>query len=100
MDDDYAVPVMTPAQVRAARSKLGQMWALGRPASPTELALELGLGGQDPGLVVVRWENGKSQPSGPCSRLLQALLAGYRPSRLPHQPRALTRLPGRSQGGV
>jgi hypothetical protein len=97
--NETLIPVMTAAQVRAALTQLGHMWRLGRAAYPEEVAHELGLGGPDPGRMVERWVSGSSQPSGPCSRLLQALLAGYRPSELPEAPAASRRLPGPRSAG-
>lgn len=90
------IPAMSPQQVRRARQKLGEMWGLGRAATPEELAAELGLGGADPGGTILKWERGASTPSGPCSRLLQALLAGFRPTALPNQPKGRGRVSGRS----
>lgn len=90
--DPDVILIMSADQVRAARKQLGQMWGLGRPLSPDELAFELGLGGEAPGKIVVRWERGQSDPSGPCSRLIQALLAGFRPTQLPNQPKRSKRL--------
>lgn len=94
--DELLIPAMSPQQVRAARKVLGRMWGLGRPATPLELAAELGLGGRDPGGTILKWERGAATPSGPVSRLLQALLAGFRPSALPNQPQGRGRLSGRS----
>jgi DNA-binding transcriptional regulator YiaG len=100
MDDgeDNTVYVMSAAQVRDARKRLGRMWGLGRSLSPDELARELGLGGSQAGRMVSRWEQGYSKPTGPCSRLMQALLAGYRPSQDGYAPEVAVRLPGPSSG--
>jgi hypothetical protein len=91
MGDSCDILIMSPAQVRDARRRLGQLWGLDRPATPEELAHELGLGGREPGAIISKWERGLSSPSGPCSRLLQALLAGFRPSQLGDQPELVKR---------
>jgi DNA-binding transcriptional regulator YiaG len=68
---------MSATQVREARTRLGYLWGLNRGATPSELAEALGLGGRDPGGIILKWERDVSRPSGPCSRLLQALLEGF-----------------------
>jgi DNA-binding transcriptional regulator YiaG len=90
---DATIRIMSPRQVRAARVRLGQMWGLGRALTPDELARELGMGGREPGNKVQHWETGSIQPSGPVSRLLQALLAGFRPSLDGEQPELEAPLP-------
>ncbi len=69
---------MTPAEIRAARAKLGKMWGLSRPLYMSELGRALGLQGRDPGHQVKRWEAGYPI-SGPVTVAIEAMLAGYRP---------------------
>jgi DNA-binding transcriptional regulator YiaG len=98
--DDEVIWIMSAEQVRAARTRLGYMWGMNRAATPYELARALGLGGGDPGLMVVKWEAGKSRPSGPVSRLLQALLDGFRRQHGGEDaPEVAVRLPARVNGG-
>lgn len=70
---------MTPAQLRDARDRLGDMWGLGRPLKCSELARALGLSGRDPGQSVIDYERGKTPISGPIDRLVRVYLNGALP---------------------
>lgn len=69
---------MTGKDIRAARSKLGELWGLDRPLHASELARALRLRGRDPGATVLSWESG-APVSGPVSVAIEAMLAGFRP---------------------
>ena len=70
---------MRPEAVREARSRLGDLWGLGRPLRASELARALRLKGRDPGQTVLRWESGKAPVSGPASVAIEMMLAGATP---------------------
>lgn len=70
---------MTPAELKAARATLGEMWGLGRPLRMAEMGRALRLQGRDPGATIRDWERGHSPISGPASVAVQAMLAGFRP---------------------
>ena len=63
---------MTPAEIRAARERLG--------LTQVQLASVMGLRG---GPTVSEWEAGKRNPSGQSARLIHAYLSGYRPDDWP-----------------
>ena len=69
---------MTGHDIRAARGTLGELWGLGRPSTPLELARALRLRGRDPGATVLAWESG-TPISGPVSVAIEMMLAGARP---------------------
>jgi hypothetical protein len=69
---------MTGDELHAARAKLGELWGLGRPLSPNELAHALRLGKNGGGRILVM-ERGERPVSGPMSVAIEAMLAGFRP---------------------
>ena len=68
---------MTPAELRAARATLGQMWGLNRHLKMAELGRVLRLQGRDPGASVRDWERGHTPISGPVSLVIEAYLSGW-----------------------
>jgi len=70
---------MTGRDVFEARATLGQMWGLGRPLGPNELAHALNLSPKTGGSTVLAWESGARPISGPATVAIAAMLAGYRP---------------------
>jgi hypothetical protein len=72
---------MTPADIRAARVTLGQMWGLGRPLHMSEMGRALRYKDRDPGRMLnlcVKHPD-RHQVSGPASVAIEAMLAGFRP---------------------
>lgn len=70
---------MTGDELRAARSRLGELWGLGRPLKMAELGRVLGLGGRDPGANVRDYERGTTRISGPLALAVDLMLDGARP---------------------
>jgi len=70
---------MTPAQLRDARARLGDMWNLGRPLRASEMGRALGLSGRDPGQSVLDYESGKATISGTGAILVRVYLNGALP---------------------
>ena len=70
---------MTGRDVFEARATLGEMWGLGRPLGPNELAHALGLSPTNGGSTVLAWERGAKPVTGPVAVAIAAMLAGYRP---------------------
>jgi hypothetical protein len=70
---------MTGAELYAARGRLGELWGLGRPLGPNELARALQL--QKNGSThILAMERGAKAVSGPIAAAIEAWLAtGYRP---------------------
>lgn len=77
---------MTGPDLTQARTTLGQMWGLSRPAKKAELGRILRLGGRDPGQSIVDWESGKTRIPGPAQVAVAMMLAGSLP---PDQLKAL-----------
>jgi hypothetical protein len=70
---------MKPEQIRAARSRLGELWGKRRPLYASELARALRLAGNDPGKSILDMERGNANISGPVSALLELYLSGVDP---------------------
>ena len=68
---------MTPADITAARAKLGRMRGLERPLFRTELARELRMSHSKGDDAIRKWEQGKVPVPGPASLAIEALLAGF-----------------------
>jgi DNA-binding transcriptional regulator YiaG len=75
-------PVMTGAEIREAREKLGMMWGVGEPLRPHELGRVIGLSSKQPGRTVRAWERGEQTPQGPVVVLIRTMLAGAHPPGL------------------
>ena len=69
---------MTGPEIRAARETLGQMWGMGEPVTPTQLATLLRV---HPG-TVLQAEAGKHTPTGPFFVAIRMMLAGAYPPDL------------------
>lgn len=69
---------MTGEELVTARTRLGELWGLGRPLHRSELGRVLRLTGRDPGKQVSRWEGGDG-PSGPASVAIEMMLSGAMP---------------------
>jgi hypothetical protein len=69
---------MTGKEVFEARAKLGELWKLGRPLGPNELARALRLQ-KNGGANILAMERGIKPVSGPISVAIEAMLAGFRP---------------------
>lgn len=67
---------MTPADLKAARKKLGQLYGLDRAVLSDEMGRLLRLSGKDPGQAVHDYERGKTTISGPISLCIDLLLEG------------------------
>jgi DNA-binding transcriptional regulator YiaG len=76
------VPVMTGAEIREAREKLGHMWGKGEPLLPHELARVVGLCSKQPGRTVRDWEKGVRTPQGPVVIAIRMMLAGAHPPHM------------------
>lgn len=70
---------MTGEEVRQARTKLGEMWHIGRDLSPIEFARSLGLSPTNGNDHVKNMESGKSKVSGPLAILIRLYLSGIVP---------------------
>ena len=67
--------MMTGDDVKAARVRLGEIWGVGRPLSPIELARALGLSPTNGNDHVLNMEKGKSKVSGPIELLIEFYLS-------------------------
>lgn len=77
-----APPVMTGAEIRAARETLGEMWGKGEPLRPHELGRVVGLSSKQPGRTVRAWERGDQTPQGPVVVAIKMMLAGAFPPNM------------------
>lgn len=71
---------MTPLQIRNARAEIGRLWKLGRDLRSVELGRLLHLASARPGNTVRLWERGLNNIPGPTARVIEAMLAGWRPN--------------------
>lgn len=70
---------MNGEQLRDARSRLGDLWNLGRPLQMSELGRALRLSGADPGQSIRDYERGATRISGPVSVAVEMMLNGALP---------------------
>jgi hypothetical protein len=71
---------MTGEELRNARARLGELWALGRPAHAAELGRALRLSPSDPGQSIRDYEAGREDPvPGPVAVAVEFMLLGLLP---------------------